>query len=42
MHVRRHARYYERLVQHSELLLTWAAITTQTRRLTRESTRRPR
>ena len=34
-HARRHARDYERLVQHSETLITWAAITLMTRRLTR-------
>lgn len=34
MHARRHARGYERLVQHSETLITWAAITLMTRRLT--------
>lgn len=36
MHARRHARDYERLVQHSETLITWAAITLMTRRLTRQ------
>ncbi|MFC9608730.1 IS5 family transposase [Streptomyces niveus] len=36
MHARRHARDYERLVQHSETLITWAAITLMTRRLTRK------
>ncbi|MFF3350961.1 IS5 family transposase [Streptomyces sp. NPDC002779] len=35
MNARRHARDYERLVQHSESLITWAAITLMTRRLTR-------
>jgi transposase len=35
MQARRHARDYERLVQHSESLITWAAITLMTRRLTR-------
>lgn len=40
MHARRHARDYERLVQHSETLITWAAITLMTRRLTRKSARR--
>ncbi|WP_372498653.1 hypothetical protein [Yinghuangia soli] len=35
MHARRHARGYERLVQHAESLLTLAAITLMTRRLTR-------
>ncbi|GLX40719.1 hypothetical protein Sros01_67920 [Streptomyces roseochromogenus] len=34
MHARRHARDYERLVQHSEALITWAAISLMTRRLT--------
>ncbi|GGS45984.1 hypothetical protein GCM10010221_51300 [Streptomyces parvus] len=29
------ARDYERLVQHSETLITWAAITLMTKRLTR-------
>ncbi|GGW22682.1 hypothetical protein GCM10010381_00910 [Streptomyces xantholiticus] len=37
MHARRHARDYERLVQHSETLITWVAITLMTRRLTRGS-----
>ncbi|WP_326809835.1 IS5 family transposase [Streptomyces scopuliridis] len=36
---RRHARDYERLVQHSETLITWAAITLMTRRLTRKGPR---
>jgi hypothetical protein len=36
MHARRHARDYERLVQHSETLITWAAITLMTRRLARK------
>ncbi|KUM68270.1 transposase [Streptomyces curacoi] len=40
MHARRHARDYERLIQHSELLITWAAITLMTRRITRRSSRR--
>ncbi|WP_406223522.1 DUF1048 domain-containing protein [Streptomyces canus] len=35
MHAHRHARDYERLVQHSETLITRAAITLMTRRLTR-------
>ncbi|GAB2627667.1 hypothetical protein GCM10027168_69240 [Streptomyces capparidis] len=35
MPARRHARDYERLVQHSETLITWAAITLMPRRLTR-------
>ncbi len=30
-----HARDYERLIQHSETLITWAAITLMTRRITR-------
>ncbi|KUN37962.1 transposase [Streptomyces olivochromogenes] len=40
MHVRRHTRDYERLVQHSESLVTRAAITLMTRRITRRSSRR--
>jgi transposase len=40
MHARRHARDYERLIQHSESLITWAAITLMTRRITRRSSRR--
>ncbi|WP_331750976.1 IS5 family transposase [Streptomyces globisporus] len=39
MHARRHARDYERLIQHSETLITWAAVTLMTRRLTREGPR---
>ncbi|MEU0382759.1 IS5 family transposase [Streptomyces cyaneofuscatus] len=39
MHARRHARDYERLVQHSETLITWAAITLMTRRITRGANR---
>ncbi|WP_240436025.1 MULTISPECIES: transposase [Streptomyces] len=39
MHARRRARDYERLVQHSEMLSTWAAITLMTRRLTRRQSR---
>ncbi|GII59072.1 transposase [Planotetraspora thailandica] len=35
MRARRHARDYERLIQHSETLITWATITLMTRRLTR-------
>ncbi|MBM7087299.1 IS5 family transposase [Streptomyces sp. S12] len=35
MHARRHARDYERLIQHSETLITWAAITLMTRRISR-------
>jgi transposase len=35
MKARRHARDYERLVQHSETLITWAAITLLNRRMTR-------
>lgn len=34
VNARRHARDYERLVQHSETLITWAVITPRTRRLT--------
>lgn len=40
MHARRHARDYERLIQHSESLITWAAITLMTRRITRSQSRR--
>ncbi|GHB84024.1 hypothetical protein GCM10010347_63690 [Streptomyces cirratus] len=40
MHARRHARDYERLVQHSETLITWAAITLMTRRITRRQSSR--
>jgi transposase len=40
MHGRRHARDYERLIQHSESLITWAAITLMTRRITRRSSHR--
>lgn len=36
MNARRHSRDYERIVQHSETLITWAAITLMTRRLTRQ------
>ncbi|GAB7036055.1 hypothetical protein JCM4914_75160 [Streptomyces platensis subsp. malvinus] len=36
MHAGRHARDYERLVQHSETLITWVAITLMTRRLARK------
>lgn len=39
MHGRRHARDYERLIQHSESLMTWAAITLMTRRITRLTSR---
>jgi hypothetical protein len=35
MNARRHARDCERLIQHSETLVTWAAISLMTRRLTR-------
>ena len=35
MHARRHARDYERLIQHSETLITWAAITLMTRSISR-------
>lgn len=34
MHAHRHARDYERLFQHSEILNLWLAITLMTRRLT--------
>ncbi|WP_336246779.1 hypothetical protein [Streptomyces cupreus] len=34
MHAHRLVRDYERLPQHSEALITWAAITLMTRRLT--------
>ncbi|AEY85298.1 putative transposase [Streptomyces hygroscopicus subsp. jinggangensis 5008] len=40
MHARRHARDYERLIQHSETLIMWAALTLMTRRLTRRHTNR--
>jgi transposase len=40
MHARRHARDHERLVQHSESLITWAAITIMTRRITQRQSRR--
>lgn len=36
MNARPHARDYERLVQHSEALITWAAITLMTRRITQK------
>ncbi|GAA0691264.1 hypothetical protein GCM10009548_73900 [Streptomyces malaysiensis subsp. malaysiensis] len=36
MQPRRRARDYERLIQHSETLITWAAITLMTRRLARK------
>jgi transposase len=42
MHARRHARDYERLVQHSESLITWATITVMTRRITRRNSTRAR
>jgi hypothetical protein len=35
MNARRHARDYERLIQHSQSLITWAAITLMTRHITR-------
>lgn len=35
MRARRHLRDYERLVEHSETLITWAAITLMTRRITK-------
>ncbi|GFE27474.1 hypothetical protein Sliba_79270 [Streptomyces nigrescens] len=37
MHARRHARDYERLIQHSETLITWTAITLMIRRLARKA-----
>lgn len=40
MHARRHARDYKRLIQYSESLITWAAITIMTRRITRRTSRR--
>jgi hypothetical protein len=40
MHARRHARDYERLIQHSGSLITWAAITFMTSRITHRSARR--
>lgn len=40
MHARRHARDCERLIQHSESLSTWAAITLMARRITRRTSRR--
>ncbi|QOV40895.1 transposase [Streptomyces ferrugineus] len=39
MRARRHCRDYERLPEMSESLITWAAITLMTRRLTRRSSR---
>ncbi|WP_413229656.1 hypothetical protein [Kitasatospora purpeofusca] len=39
MNARRHARDYERLIQHSESLITWAAITLMTRRITQRQFR---
>ncbi len=39
MHARRPARDCERLIQHSESLITWAAITLVTRRITRRNPR---
>lgn len=39
---RRLVRDYERLVQHSEALINWSAITLMTRRLTRKPARRSR
>nr|WP_307061749.1 transposase [Streptomyces sp. B3I8] len=39
MNARRHARDYERLIQHSESLITWAAITLMTRRIARRGPR---
>ena len=40
MPARRHVRDYERLIQHAESLITWAAITLMTRRITRRNSRR--
>ncbi len=40
MHACRHARDYERLVQHSETLITWAAITIMTRYIIHRTSRR--
>ncbi|AEY86844.1 putative transposase [Streptomyces hygroscopicus subsp. jinggangensis 5008] len=39
MNARRHARDHERLIQHSESLITWAAIALMTRRITRRNIR---
>jgi transposase len=39
MRARRHCRDHERLPEMSESLITWAAITLMTRRLTRRTTR---
>jgi hypothetical protein len=39
MRARRHCRDHERLPEMSEALITWAAITLMTRRLTRRKTR---
>jgi transposase len=39
MHARRHARDYERLIQHSESMITWAAITLMARRITHRASR---
>ncbi|NNJ08446.1 transposase, partial [Streptomyces sp. PKU-MA01144] len=38
MHAHRHARDCERLIQHSETLITWAAIALMTRRPARKAT----
>ncbi|GHF14516.1 hypothetical protein GCM10014715_82390 [Streptomyces spiralis] len=40
MHACRHARDYERLIQHAESRIAWAAITLMSRRITRRSSRR--
>ncbi|MFE2164082.1 transposase [Streptomyces sp. NPDC059447] len=40
MHARRHALDSERLIRHSESLITWAAITLMTGRITRRQSRR--
>jgi hypothetical protein len=39
MRARRHCRDHERLPEMSEALITWAAITLMTRRLTRRTNR---
>ncbi len=39
MHARRHCRAHERLPETSESLITWAAVTLMTRRLTRRKLR---
>lgn len=37
LHARRHARDHERLIQHSETLITWSAITLMPRSLARKA-----